>query len=314
VCLPSRSETVLQIEPSEGTPRISSIGRDLGKKLSKWMGSAAAPVSSTGVVYGLPYSHRSVLRVDVKRRQVDLVGDFGPAPYKYWGGAVGLDGAIYCPPYAASRVLRLGPEDLDGVKLPPCELVGADLSHRATTSRKFKWMGGVAADDGCIYGVPYDADCVLRIDPRRKGLTDLLFVEGLGPEEALQPHKWTDGILAADGAIYCIPHNANRVLRIDTRVGCAFLVGPNLGYAPSKWMGGILGPDGCVYGVPQDANTVLRIQPASDGQTHRVHTFGDVGDETFKWRSGVRIGNKVAFLPFSNEHLLWFDPTSAKAG
>ncbi len=320
VCAPSGAESCLRIKlGSPASLSLSCFGISLGTnvqggELSKFMGSIVAGrpdgYNGTTIVYAPPYSHKSVLRVDGSRQRCELIGDFGPVPYKYWNGAVAADNAIYVPPYAASQVLRIGPEQT-GIDSPPeCRVVGPDLNGFATTKRKFKWMGGVATRDGCVYGIPYEATGVLRIDPAAQDPFSVLKIDGMSDLEIEATGKWTDGVLAGDGAIYCIPHNARHVLRIDPSRKCAETVGPDLSNKNCKWMGGVLGPDGRIYGVPQDANSVLRIEPSLKPSQCRVDTFGEVGAETMKWRSGATLGNKVLFLPFSCEHILAFDPTS----
>ena len=69
------------------------------------------------------------------------------------------------------------------------------------------------ADDGCIHlaGIPLKADSVLRIDPS----TDEVTTVG-GPYRGFE--KWEGGALANDGAMYCFPLNAKRVLKIAPHI------------------------------------------------------------------------------------------------
>ena len=70
--------------------------------------------------------------------------------------------------------------------------------------------------------------------------------------------KWSGGVLAADGNIYGIPHNATQVLRFDPRTQQATLVGNQLP-GDFKWDGGVLAADGNIYGIPFDATQVLSV-------------------------------------------------------
>ena len=65
-----------------------------------------------------------------------------------------------------------------------------------------KFQGGVLAPDKCVYAVPADMDCVLRIqtDPNLPLVADTIG-SGLGEVE----DKWQGGFLANDGKIYGIP-------------------------------------------------------------------------------------------------------------
>jgi len=65
----------------------------------------------------------------------------------------------------------------------------------------------VLAPNGIIYGIPCNANSVLRIDPLR------LEVSTIGDLPSGKD-KYQGGVLASDGTIYCVPENAERVLRI----------------------------------------------------------------------------------------------------
>eukprot|EP00966_Prymnesium_polylepis_P018207 419900-Prymnesium_polylepis.1 len=55
-------------------------------------------------------------------------------------------------------------------------------------------MGGVLGSDGCIYGIAYNAERVLRIDVAAQSVS--LIGEGLGAGGA----KWFGGVLGGVGA------------------------------------------------------------------------------------------------------------------
>ena len=75
-----------------------------------------------------------------------------------------------------------------------------------------KWFGGVLANNGKIYGIPYDASSVLEIDPI--GLTTSTFGNA-----GSSGGKWAGGVLAPNGKIYGIPFSASSVLdRKSTRL------------------------------------------------------------------------------------------------
>ncbi len=66
-----------------------------------------------------------------------------------------------------------------------------------------KWQGGVLSNlDKCIYAVPADMDCVLRIntDPNTPLSIDLV---GDGFQKI--DDKWQGGFLGGDDKIYAIP-------------------------------------------------------------------------------------------------------------
>ena len=72
-----------------------------------------------------------------------------------------------------------------------------------------KWIGGVLAPNGKVYGIPYNATVVLIIDPVTD-TADTTTITGLTGS-----NKWLGGILAPNGKIYGIPYNSTVVLIID---------------------------------------------------------------------------------------------------
>ena len=62
------------------------------------------------------------------------------------------------------------------------------------------------AGDGKIYGIPYNSDSVLIIDPA-SGSTDTSTLTGLSTSAA----KWDGGVLATNGKIYAIPYQSAAV-------------------------------------------------------------------------------------------------------
>ena len=67
-----------------------------------------------------------------------------------------------------------------------------------------KWVGGVLAPNGKIYGIPFDSTQVLEIDPITQ--TTALFGSLTGE------NKWYGGVLAPNGKIYGIPLGSTQVL------------------------------------------------------------------------------------------------------
>jgi len=63
-----------------------------------------------------------------------------------------------------------------------------------------------------------------------------------------------------DNNMYCIPHNAEQVLRLDTSTLRTTLVGDEY-EGHCKWSGGAKGKDGSIYGVPCCHEQVLLIVP-----------------------------------------------------
>ena len=75
----------------------------------------------------------------------------------------------------------------------------ADTTAITGLSGTGKWLGGVLAPNGKIYGIPLDATSVLIIDPA-SNTANTTAITGLSGRE-----KWIGGVLAPNGKIYGIP-------------------------------------------------------------------------------------------------------------
>jgi hypothetical protein len=71
-----------------------------------------------------------------------------------------------------------------------------------------KWIGGVLAPNGMIYGIPYSSASVLKIDPTTDTATTFGNLSG--------STKWRGGVLAPNGMVYGIPLESTTVLRLGT--------------------------------------------------------------------------------------------------
>jgi len=86
-----------------------------------------------------------------------------------------------------------------------------------------KWQGAVLANDGHIYAIPCNANAILRIntipnstDYNTIQLIDISFLFLQSSNNRQMKDKYQGGFLSIiDGNVYCIPENANGVLRIQ---------------------------------------------------------------------------------------------------
>ena len=156
--------------------------------------------------------------------------------------------AIYCIPSNAAHVLKVDLRSMSTSYLPI-----PDFSNGYTTttadllSLTNKWYGGILGHDNAIYGIPYAAGSVLRIDAN----DDTVSLIG---DYGCNKYNWHGGVLA-NGSIYAFPAHAESVLKIDTGMG----VEDRLNTLPIdraeydvcnvtkyKWLGGSIGADGNV--------------------------------------------------------------------
>ena len=242
-----------------------------------------------------------------KRKPVDgpaayLIGDYDLTGGDKWlGGELGTDGRIYGVPGSAKSVLVVSVDTHD-----VCE-IGHHLKGPYVEStypkNQFKWLRGARGRDGSIYGVPSNANTVLRIQPAT-GKCDI--IGGPWPGH----WKWHGGVMGPDGNIYGIPCNAEQVLKIDTVTGeCSLFGGPYPGRL--KWYGGLLGCDGCIYGIPNCAQHVLKIDP----KTQSTHLLGQLPGDEFKWHGGaVGADGCIYGFPSHADRVLKIDPRTGFCG
>ena len=123
-----------------------------------------------GRICVLPTNASQVARFDPATKTWDTFGDKFPqtTPFgthdKWWvePALSSFDKCMYALPGSFGVVHRI--LKVDSVNNIACE-VGEDLRSR-TRAKTWAWAGAVAGSDGCIYGIPCQANSVLRFDPR----------------------------------------------------------------------------------------------------------------------------------------------------
>jgi len=173
-----------------------------------------------------------------------------------------------------------------------------------------KWYGGILGRDNSVYGIPYAASGVLKIDAN----TDIITLLG---DYGVQKYNWHGGVLSpTTGSIYAFPSHHDRVMKINTDPATlrdddsislleihrpSYDVDEVMRY---KWLGGCLGLDGNVYGMPSDASSILRINTNTD----YVTTFGVVSGEKNKWQGGVLAPDgHIYAIPSNARNILCLD-------
>lgn len=162
--------------------------------------------------------------------------------------------------------------------LPGPELMGQD-----------KWLGGASSPCGqFVYGVPGTAKQVLRIEIKT-GKVDMIGDPYIGKFKWLRAVEVPADVAGPDhpcGLIFCLPINADSVLRIDPATQeVSTIGGPFTG--DWKWHGGNLASDGMIYGIPANATQVIRINP----RTSEVTMIGEVFEGRQKWYGGIMAAN-----------------------
>ena len=277
--------------------------------------------------------------------------------HKWLGGAISNDGCVYGIPSHSNHVICLEPNhhnntnsnnktDLDSytthfLPLPSTFTPQNDKSHQ------FKWLRGIITNN-TLYGIPAWYEGVLVVNIQRwkewrrhhpnetivqydNDIDDVQHQDFIKiiplPETKVQSnnnnHKkqrwmWHGAALNVNKtAIYCIPSNANEVLKVD-------LITHQTSYIPipkqqeqkqdtittlltNKWYGGILGHDNAIYGIPYASGSVLRM----DANTDTISLLGDYGINQYNWHGGVLANNgNIYAFPAHAESVLRIDTTA----
>ena len=212
-----------------------------------------------------------------------------------WGAAA-LDarGRIFFLPGCSSRVLCVDPQE------GKIREIGAEIE--GSGKKKDLFAGAVVGTDGCIYGVPFEASRVLRLDPETDEI-EMIVIEGLEPKK---PGLWGEGVLCDDGKIYCAPAKATQILCIDPAARQAFLVGSGLPQLDgvNKWWGAALAA-GHVFFLPQNHGQVLCFDPKSG--EHKLIGM-DMATQQIKYSGACTLDGLIYGAPYDSDRVLCVDP------
>ena len=140
---------------------------------------------------------------------------------------------------------------------PPTQLQKYD----ARIDIRHHWWTFVDGENGCLYGIPHDANRVLQFTLEDKSTKEI------GPDLGDRECKYKYGIKANDGSIYCVPTIFSKYfLKITPRNGDAEVqILENRQLPEGKWETGALLEDGCIYYLPSSIidrrSCVLKLDP-----------------------------------------------------
>lgn len=164
-----------------------------------------------------------------------------------------------------------------------------------------RWVGGVLAPNGRIYGMPFNVETILEIDPEAGTARTFGSFPGT--------NSYVGGVLGPDGFIYGIPLQANRVLRIDPEAGTAELIGPDLG-GGAKFGGGVVATNGLIYCMPAGARQVGVLDPVAETLTY---IGPELPDTAHKYRGAVLSPSGLVIgIPAAESRVLSVDPFSGE--
>ena len=289
----------------------------------KYHGGSISPVDDC--IYCIPQSATRVLRIDPQTDECTFVGPRLPGKYKWYGGVVGKDGAIYGTPHNSQAVLRICPrKNQDGSVVVDVQLVGdlGDASHQ--------WHGAGVSSDGTIVCIPANTPRVLLITPPID-IKDPPTLEVLGDEGVVatgenagrpdRKYKYLGAVSDPNNNVYCLPSGTERVLRVNTQTKTIDEIGPSLYVSgmerlkQNKWQNGFYCPKSeCIYAIPLAAETVLKIdlKHGHENGDPVVSTMG-LPAEPFgglaKWEGGVMAETGVMYcMPNNFKRVLRIEP------
>jgi streptogramin lyase len=168
-----------------------------------------------------------------------------------------------------------------------------------------KWSAFVDGKNGFFYGIPNNARRVVKFNPIDKSFTEI------GPDLGDGRYKWTCGVLANTGSIYCAPYLADHILKINTNDGTVETLDdvelPETGNR--LWVSGALAADSTIYYMPCNARRIMRLNPDNDS----LSSVGDDLGEGWDKYSGTVVGNDDCLygIPNHTTHIIKFDPTNS---
>ena len=241
-CLPHNSDTkILQIDTVNAT--VTILDTEL-PEIGDGMWSPGA-LAHDGCIYFMPYNARRILKFNPEDESAVSVGEhLGDQEYKFSGTVRGNDGYLCGIPSVLNLIVRFNPIDQsmssliveefdeafecdngtlgrDGyiyamtfnhglLRIDVTNNTGSLLWNEILAARR-EFGPAILGNDGCIYWLPiYDGEKTLKFDPETQVVSFVGNVTGTAGGT-----KWTSGAAGADGAIYCMPFNATRVLVID---------------------------------------------------------------------------------------------------
>jgi hypothetical protein len=258
--------------PSALRPKLNQLAK-AAKLAAKPKAAPARKPHAQPVPEAEQYSGPPAVPPSKYGASVELLGGPFIGEDMWLGGELAADGNIYGVPGTAKTVVKIDPRTDEVSEVGDLVVVPG-----AIRGNRFKWLRGARAANGDMFGIPCNANKVLRITSRGE-------VDMIGDPEMLAGHwKWHGGVLHANGNLYGCPCNSEHVLKIEPNTAKVTLVG---GPFPGKqkWYGSLLGGDGCMYCIPNCAGAVLKFDPVTE--THEL--LGDFPEGGWKWH-GAAVG------------------------
>ena len=224
-CSPYFAQSVLIIDTTNNTVNLTDISgivnipsnpgyyyNRLVTRSSNVESFGGAVLHPNGKIYFIPAAARGLLQIDPTTNTPDASSYIAPISiipngqrFGYFGGCLGPDYNIYIAAWNANRILKINvTTDISSQQF-------IDVSTNIPlTINGTRWQGIVCGQNGKIYGIPFGSSNSVIIDPVTT------FANQTAISVSSDSGKYSGGVLAPDGVIYCIPRNAPTIMSIKT--------------------------------------------------------------------------------------------------
>ena len=262
---------------------MEEIGPDFGEGGMKW-GCGVRAVTND-CIYCAPCYAKYMLKINTKNGIVETMENTDlpeSGDYLWVSGAVAADNHIYYMPADARYILRLN------TYKDTLSSVGNDLGKGWN-----KYCGTVAGNNGFMYGIPDEANRILKFNPTDPHYNNVSFWCGQGTFGFS-----TNGVLGIDGNIYIL-NNHGRVLKLDDVNESLSWIGEDIPYPAGlkspQWGNPIVGADNCIYWPPYRANRVIKFDPITQESPSLVGDDLRAQSDCPKWMAGALANNGVIY-------------------
>jgi len=289
--IPCCSNQVIKLDLLDDTVHLFG---DFGPQKWKWHGAVVSSIDQA--IYCIPCNHSQVLKISTQDDACHLIGPHFETKLKWYGGLEAPNGCIYAIPNCAQSVLKINPK------------TGSVSEFGDLGEDPFKWHGGVLGLDGNIYAVPSHTDRVLKIDTHLDQVSLIGDKILPGSYRKKGKYKYGGAVVGPNGCIYCLPSDADQVLKIDPVSEEVQCIGPAFHFH-NKWQNGYLASDNCIYAIPCNMDAVLKIDCMTDTVTTlALPQMIQKGFE--KWEGGVvDAQGSLWCVPQNSKHILKINPT-----
>ncbi|MCB1308295.1 MAG: hypothetical protein KDK30_08960 [Leptospiraceae bacterium] len=172
------------------------------------------------------------------------------------------------------------------------------------TVSTLQWGGPILAANGSIYGVPYNSDKVLKVNPSSDTTTEIQ-VSGI---TASNYFTFAYGF---NDKLFAVPFGNSSVVPIfdpATDTGDLSTI-TSFPLANSNYYAGVSAPNGKIYFPPYGADEVMILDPQTNSLDNS--TITGLGAGPYKWMGGVLASNgKIYTIAKDSTEMLIIDPTS----